>query len=67
MTIGKGSGMMTSALQLQHVDPKRRMVMVNYFEGGLINVAYSFDATVKVNICTDLYINFSDIAGLLYS
>lgn len=47
------------------VDPKRRMVTVNYFEGGLINVAYSFDATVKVNIYTDLYINFSDVADLL--
>lgn len=44
------------------VDPKRRMVTVNYFEGNLINVAYSFDATVKVNIYDDLYINFSDIA-----
>ncbi len=47
------------------VDPKRRMVTVNYFEGDLINVAYSFDATIKVNIYDDLYINFSDIAGLL--
>ena len=47
------------------VDPKRRMVTVNYFEGKLINVTYSFDATVKVNIYDDLYINFSDIAGLL--
>ncbi len=49
------------------VDPKRRMVTVNYFEGELINVAYSFDATVKVNIYTDLYISFSDVAGLLHS
>ncbi len=47
------------------VDPNRRMITVNYFEGGLIHVAYSFDATVKVNIYEDLYINFSDIAGLL--
>ena len=47
------------------VDTKRRMVTVNYFEGDLINVAYSFDATIKVNIYDDLYINFSDIAGLL--
>lgn len=47
------------------VDPKRRMVTVDYFEGELINVTYSFDATVKVNLYDDLYINFSDIAGLL--
>ncbi|MCI8691411.1 MAG: Uma2 family endonuclease [Lachnospiraceae bacterium] len=47
------------------VDPRRRMVTVNYFEGNLINVAYSFDAAVKVNIYEDLYINFAEIAGLL--
>ena len=47
------------------VDPKRRMITVNYFEGDLINVAYSFDATIKINIYDDLYINFSDIAELL--
>lgn len=47
------------------VDPKRRMVTVNYFEGDLINVAYSFDATIKVNIYDDLLINFSAIASLL--
>lgn len=47
------------------VDPKRRMVTVNYFEGGLINVIYSFDATIKVNIYDDLMINFSAIANLL--
>lgn len=47
------------------VDPKRRMVTVNYFEGDLINAAYSFDATIKVNIYDDFYINFSDTASLL--
>ena len=47
------------------VDPKRRMVTVNYFEGDLINVAYSFDATIKVNIYDNLFISFSDIANLL--
>lgn len=47
------------------VDPKRRMVTVNFFEGNLIHVAYSFDATIKVNIYHDLYISFSDIACLL--
>lgn len=47
------------------VDPKRRMVTVNYFEGDLINVAYSLDTTIKVNIYDDLLINFSAIADLL--
>lgn len=47
------------------VDPKRRMVTVNYFERDIINVVYSFDATIKVNIYDDLYIDFSDIADLL--
>ena len=47
------------------VDPKRRMVTVNYFEGDLLNVQYSFDSTIKVNIYDDLYINFSDITELL--
>lgn len=47
------------------VDPKRRTVTVSYFEGDLIHVAYSFDATIKVNIYNDLYINFSDIASFL--
>lgn len=40
-------------------------VTVNYFEGDLIQVTYSFDATIKVSIFDDLYISFSDIAGLL--
>ena len=47
------------------VDPKRRMITVHYFEENLINVAYSFDATIKVHIFDDLYINYSDIAKLL--
>lgn len=47
------------------VDPKRRMVTVNYFEGELIQVAYSFDAAIKVNIYDDLFIDFSEIAGVL--
>lgn len=40
------------------VDPKRRTVTVNYFEGNLINVTYSFDSTIKVNIYDDLFIDF---------
>lgn len=43
------------------VDPKRRTVTVNYFEGNLISVTYSFDSTIKVNIYEDLYIDFSRI------
>lgn len=47
------------------VDPRRRTVTVNYFEGNLLNVQYSFESTIRVNICDDLYIHFPDIAGLL--
>ena len=47
------------------VDPKRRMITVNYFEGDLLNIQYSFEATIKVNIYDDLFINFSDISDLL--
>ena len=46
------------------VDPRRKTVTVNYFEGDTINVQYSFDSIIKVNIYEDLYINFSDIAKL---
>ncbi len=47
------------------VDPRRKTVTVNYFEGNKLNIQYSFDSTIKVNIYDDLYINFSDIAELL--
>ena len=47
------------------VDFHRKIVTVNYFEGGSVNIQYSFDSTIKVNICDDLFINFSDIAKLL--
>ena len=47
------------------VDPRRKTVTVNYFEGNLLNIQYSFDSTIKVNIYDDLLINFSDIAKLL--
>lgn len=47
------------------VDPKRRMVTVNYFEGDLLNIQYFFESTIKVNIYDDLYINFSNIADIL--
>ena len=47
------------------VDPRRKTVTVNYFEENNLNVQYSFDSTIKVNIYDNLYINFSDIAELL--
>lgn len=47
------------------VDTRRKTVTVNYFEGDIVNVQYSFDSTIKVNIYDDLYISFSDILKLL--
>lgn len=47
------------------VDPKRRTVTVNFFESTLINVTYSFDSTIKVNIYDDFMIDFSQIEQLL--
>ena len=47
------------------VDPRRKNVTINFFEGNMLNVQYSFDSAIKVNIYDDLYINFSDIDELL--
>lgn len=47
------------------VDPRRKTVTVNYFEENMLNIQYSFDSTIKVNIYDDLLINFSNIANLL--
>ena len=47
------------------VDPKRKTITVNYFEGNIVSVQYPFDSILKVNIYEDLYINFSEIANLL--
>ena len=47
------------------VDPRHKTVTINYFEKNLLNIQYSFESTIKVNIYDDLYINFSDIANLL--
>ena len=44
------------------VDPRRKIVTVNYFENNIVSVQYSFDSNIKVNIYEDLYINFSEIA-----
>lgn len=48
-------------------DPRRKTVTVNYFEENILNVQYSFDSTIKVNIYDDLLINFSEISDLLNS
>ncbi len=47
------------------VDPRRKTVTVNYFEGNIVSVQYPFDSIIKVNIYDDLLINFSEIADLL--
>ena len=47
------------------VDPRRRTITVNFFEQNLLNVQYSFEATLKVNIYDDLYIDFSEIDAML--
>lgn len=47
------------------IDSKRKNIIVNYFEGDLLNVPYTFDSIIKVNIYEDLYINFSEISNIL--
>ena len=47
------------------VDPRRKIITVNYFEGELVSVQYPFDSIIKVNIYDDLLINFSEIANSL--
>ncbi len=47
------------------VDIKRKSVIVNYFEGNILSVPYTFDSVIKVNIYNDLYVNFSDISNRL--
>ena len=47
------------------VDPRRRTITVNFFEQNILNVQYSFEATIKVNIYDDLYIDFSEIDAML--
>lgn len=47
------------------VDPRRKTVTVNYFEKNLLNIQYSFDSIIKVNIYEDLYIDFSEISSRL--
>lgn len=47
------------------VDPRRKLVTVNYFEENMLNIQYSFEATIKVHIYEDLFINFLEIADQL--
>lgn len=47
------------------VDPRRKTVTINYFENNMLNIQYSFDSVIKVNIYENLFINFSDIDKLL--
>ena len=47
------------------VDPQRKIVTVNYFEGDNVAVQYSFNAVVKVNIYEDLYIDFPEMVKML--
>lgn len=47
------------------VDPRRKTITVNYFEGNIVSVQYPFYSTIKVNIYNDLYINFAEIADSL--
>lgn len=46
------------------VDPERKIVTVNYFEGNIVSVQYAFDAVIKVNIYDDLVIHFAEIANV---
>ena len=43
------------------IDPRRKIVTVNYFEGEMLSVQYSFNSVVKGNIYDDLFIDFFEI------
>lgn len=43
------------------VDYERKVITVNYFDGNLLNMQYNFYSKIKVNILSDLYIDFSKI------
>lgn len=45
------------------VDPRRKLVLVNYFSDDLINIPYTFDSIIKVNIYEDFFINFAEITS----
>jgi Uma2 family endonuclease len=46
------------------VDPRKKTVTVNYFEGDLLNEQYTFKSSIRVNIYGDLYIDFSELSSL---
>lgn len=47
------------------VDPRRKTVSVNDFEENVLNIQYSFNSTIEVNIYDNLFINFCGIADSL--
>lgn len=47
------------------VDPRRKTVTNNFFEKDILNIQYSFESVIKVNIYDDLFIDFSDISSQL--
>ncbi len=47
------------------VDPRRKTVTVNFFEKDVLNIPYSFESVIKVNIYDDLLIDFSGISKQL--
>lgn len=47
------------------VDSRRKIVTVNYFDADIVSVQYPFDSVIKVNLCDDLFVNFSEISDLL--
>lgn len=47
------------------VDPRRKTVTVHFFEEDILNIQYSFESVIKVNIYDDLLIDFSDLSKQL--
>lgn len=47
------------------VDPQRKTITVNYFEGHMVSIQYPFYSIIKVNIYDNLFINFSEIANTI--
>ncbi len=45
----------------------RKTVTVKFFEQNILNIQYSVDATIKLNIYDNLYIDFSEIDAMLNS
>lgn len=47
------------------IDPTTQRVFVNDFENGQLNIPYTFDDTIKMNLYEQLYINFAEIKQAL--